>query len=99
MRVNVVYAIVGQTWEVDLDCPAGMRVIEAVELALEQNEFKTVVLSDDETFAVWNRVVEQDHVLRDGDRVEILRELVISPMERRRLHAKLNSSDQSSGSQ
>ena len=99
MRVNVVYAIVGQTWEIDLDCPVGTRVIDAVELALEQNEFKTLVLSDDETFAVWNKVVQQDHVLRDGDRVEILRELVISPMERRRLHAKLNSSDQNSGSQ
>lgn len=91
MRVNVVYAIVGQTWEVDLDCPVGTRVIEAVELALQQNEFKTLVLSDEETFAVWNRVVEQDHVLRDGDRVEILRELVISPMQRRRLYAKLNT--------
>ena len=93
MRVNVVYAIVGQTWEIDLDCPAGTRVIDAVELALEHNKFKTVVLSDDEIFAVWNKVVEQDHVLQDGDRVEILRELVISPMERRRLYAKLNASE------
>ncbi|MYD45625.1 MAG: RnfH family protein [Gammaproteobacteria bacterium] len=93
MRVNVVYAVVGQTWEIDLDCPAGTRVIEAVELALEQSEFKNLALSARETFAIWNKVVEQDHVLQDGDRVEILRELVISPMERRRLYAKLNTSE------
>ena len=93
MRVNVVYAIVGQTWEVDLDCPAGTRVIEAVELALVLEEFEGVDLSGGETYAVWNTVAEQDQVLQDGDRVEILRELVISPMERRRLCAKLNTSE------
>lgn len=93
MRVNIVYALAGQAWEVDIDCKAGTSVIEAVELALEQEEFKTVVLSGQETYAVWNEEVEQDHVLRDGDRVEILRELVLSPMERRRLHAKLNTPD------
>ncbi len=91
MRVNVVYASIGQAWEVDLDCPTGTRVIDAVELALEQNEFEEVDLSGDKTYAVWNKLVEQDHVLQDGDRVEILRELVISPMERRRLYAKLNT--------
>ncbi|MYC24917.1 MAG: RnfH family protein [Gammaproteobacteria bacterium] len=93
MRVNVVYAIVGQAWEVDLDCPAGTRVIEAVELALEQEVFEEIDLNGDETYAVWNKLVEPDHVLQDGDRVEILRELVISPMERRRLYAKLNTSE------
>ncbi|MXZ55008.1 MAG: RnfH family protein [Gammaproteobacteria bacterium] len=93
MRVNVVYATVGQTWEVDLDCPTGTRVREAVELAVAHEEFVGVDLSGDETFAVWNKVVEQDHVLQDGDRVEILRELVISPMQRRRLYAKLNTSE------
>lgn len=93
MRVNVVYAVVGQAWEVDLDCPTGTRVIEAVALALEEKQFKEVELKGEETFAVWNEVVRQDHLLRDGDRVEILRELVISPMERRRMYAKLNTSD------
>ncbi|MCY3541741.1 MAG: RnfH family protein [Gammaproteobacteria bacterium] len=93
MRVNVVYALVGQAWEVDLECPTGTRVRDAVELAVEQEVFEEVDLSGDETYAVWNKVVEQDHVLQDGDRVEILRELVISPMQRRRLYAKLNTSE------
>ncbi|MXZ43747.1 MAG: RnfH family protein [Gammaproteobacteria bacterium] len=93
MRVNVVYAVVGQAWEVDLECPTGTRVIEAVELALEENEFKEVELKGEETFAVWNEVVRRSHVLQDGDRLEILRDLVVSPMERRRMYAKLNKPD------
>ena len=95
MRVNVVYAIVGQAWEVDLECPIGTSVVDAVRLALAHDAFNGVDLSGDETFAVWNQVVPQpqDHVLCDGDRVEILRDLVMNPMERRRLHAKLKTSE------
>ncbi len=91
MRVNVVHAIVGQAWEVDLDCPTGTQVREAVELAVAHEEFVGVDLSGDETYAVWNQEVRRDHVLQDGDRVEILRDLVVSPMERRRMYAKLNT--------
>ena len=93
MRINIVFAHVGQAWEVDLECPTGTRVDEAVKLALGDERFRQIDLSGYKTFAVWNQVVRQDHVLRDGDRVEILRELIISPMERRRLYAKLDSSD------
>lgn len=93
MRVNVVYAIVGQAWEVDIECPTGTNVIEAVQRALECAKFKEITLRGDETFAVWNQVVPQEHLLHDGDRVEILRDLVMNPMERRRLHAKLEPSE------
>ena len=86
-------ARVGQAWEVDLDCPAGTRVVQAVKLALASAEFKGLDLSGDEIFAVWNQVVHEDHVLHEGDRVEILRELIVSPMERRRIYANLNASD------
>lgn len=93
MRVIVVYAIVGQAWEVELECPPGTSVVDAVRRALTQDAFQGVELSGDETFAVWNQVVPQEHVLCAGDRVEILRDLVMSPMERRRLHATLTKSD------
>ena len=93
MRVNVVYSIVGQAWEVDLDCPEGTRVFEDVELAVAHEEFEGADLSGDKTYAVWNTVVKEDHVLQDGDRVETLREFIISPMERRRLYAQLNKFD------
>ena len=93
MRVNVVLARVRQVWEVDLDCKTGTRVLEAVKLAVAREEFNGVDLSGDESFAVWNQVVHEDHVLHEGDRVEVLRELIVNPMERRRIYANLNASD------
>lgn len=93
MRVNVVYAIVGHAWEVDLECATGTSVVDAVRLALVLDAFKGVELNGDETFAVWNQVVPEEYELRDGDRIEILRELVMNPMDRRRLHAKLKKSE------
>lgn len=93
MRVNIVYAVVGQAWEVDLECPTGTSVVDAVRLALAHDTFNGVDLNGEETFAVWNQVVPHEHLLHDGDRVEILRDLVMSPMERRRLQAQLKSSD------
>ena len=72
MRVNVVYAIVGQAWEVDLECPTGTCVLDAVKRALVCEEFQGVELDGTETFAVWNLAVPRDHVLKDEDRVEIL---------------------------
>jgi uncharacterized protein len=37
---------------------------------------------------VWGRVTPLDHVLRDGDRVEIYRPLTVDPKEARRLRYK-----------
>ena len=43
---------------------------------------------DDSRLAVWGRPVAADHVLRDGDRVEVLRPLLIDPRDTRRELAK-----------
>jgi putative ubiquitin-RnfH superfamily antitoxin RatB of RatAB toxin-antitoxin module len=40
------------------------------------------------TIGVWGRRVAMDHVLRDGDRVEIYRPLLADPKESRRHRAK-----------
>ena len=37
---------------------------------------------------VWGRVQPLDHVLRDGDRVELYRPLTVDPKEARRLRYK-----------
>jgi uncharacterized protein len=37
------------------------------------------------SFSVWGRAQPQDHVLREGDRVEICRPLTVDPMQARRL--------------
>ena len=44
---------------------------------------------DEMQAGVWGRPVERDHVLSDGDRVEVYRPLEMDPREARRLKAGL----------
>ena len=39
---------------------------------------------DDLTIGIWGRVVDEDHVVRKGDRVELYRPLELDPREARR---------------
>lgn len=42
---------------------------------------------------IWGRLAEAGKTLQDGDRVEIYRELLMDPMESRRLRASATSPD------
>ncbi|MEX8496925.1 RnfH family protein [Leptothrix ochracea] len=71
------------------------RQIEHIELALVEGStaWDAVQASGwadalgvcEQVVAVWGRRVSPDHVLRTGDRVEILRPLQVDPKESRRL--------------
>jgi putative ubiquitin-RnfH superfamily antitoxin RatB of RatAB toxin-antitoxin module len=49
------------------------------------------------SFGVWGRVQPAEHVLRDRDRVEICRALVVDPKEARRLRYKRAAKRPSTG--
>jgi putative ubiquitin-RnfH superfamily antitoxin RatB of RatAB toxin-antitoxin module len=85
LRVEVVYAPAPRTVHpVSLRLPAGSTVAEAVQASalLARHGLQGL---DGLTTAVWGRVVDQATVLRDLDRVELLRPLQVDPKEARRL--------------
>ena len=88
MNVEVVYAIQGESWAVVLDLPEGTTLREAVLQARMHVAFanlpEKLVLAG---YAIWGKQVSEDTILRDGDRVEMLRPLIMDPMERRRAKA------------
>lgn len=84
MKVNVVYAIPQRFWSVDLTVEEGTSVRDAVELAKQQEDFTEINDVPTDAVAVWGEKVGQDHEVKEGDRVEILRPLVQHPMDRRR---------------
>ncbi|EGO81055.1 hypothetical protein XFEB_02135 [Xylella fastidiosa EB92.1] len=59
----------------------GARVVDAVEMAALNGIEQAV------GYAVFGVLVTSDHVLNDGDRVELLRPLLIDPKEARRRRA------------
>jgi uncharacterized protein len=81
--ISVVYALANRQEIVRLTVPATTTIAEAVErsgLIERFPEIAALPLS----CAVYARVVELTSVVAEGDRIEILRPLLIDPKENRR---------------
>jgi putative ubiquitin-RnfH superfamily antitoxin RatB of RatAB toxin-antitoxin module len=83
IAVSVVYALPDRQVTVDLRVPPGTSVADAVTSSGLVQRF-TEIASRPLACAVYGRAVALTYVLRAGDRVEILRPLLIDPKEQRR---------------
>ena len=86
LRVSVVYAEPGRQIVRELDVAAGATVAEAIRLSAIAAA-AGLAASDLTRLGIFGKTVAADTVLRDGDRVEILRPLKIDPKEARRRRA------------
>ena len=87
LRIAVVYALPTQQPVVELRMPAGSTVQQAIDRSGLRQRF--VELQQGElNCAIYSRPVALSTVLGDGDRVEILRPLLIDPKESRRRTAQ-----------
>ena len=75
-----------QVLSLTLELPAGSSVADALRASgwLAQYGWAPGALR----CGVWGRVLPLDHPLRDGDRVEVYRPLLVDPKEARRLRYK-----------
>lgn len=85
-----------QTVAVTLSLPVGSTVADAVRqsgLLVEHPALRELATQPDAglgvigalTVAVWGRAAPPEHVLDDGDRIELVRPLKVDPKEARRL--------------
>jgi putative ubiquitin-RnfH superfamily antitoxin RatB of RatAB toxin-antitoxin module len=78
MKIEVVHALPQGVQAVTVELPLGATVRDAVAASgLEGN-----------VFGIFGKRAGPDHPLRDGDRVEIYRPLLIDPKEARRRRAR-----------
>ncbi|MFY9316153.1 MAG: RnfH family protein [Burkholderiales bacterium] len=82
LRVEIVYARPDRQDREVLQVPAGTSAEEAVR----QSGFDAGGLC----LGIGGKIVRAAHVLRDGDRVELLRPLAADPKEARRQRARAN---------
>jgi len=85
MRVEVVRALgpgAGEIERVNLELPEGASVADAVRVS----GLDSTVLAG---VAVYGERVTPAHLLRDGDRVELLRALQMDPKQARRRRAEM----------
>jgi putative ubiquitin-RnfH superfamily antitoxin RatB of RatAB toxin-antitoxin module len=84
IRVEVIYAVPDRYWSVRLEMPEGSRVGEALQAAKSQLPEVSI---DESRLAVFSRQVTLENMLKDGDRLEILRPLIADPKQARRERA------------
>ncbi|HEX5649219.1 MAG TPA: RnfH family protein [Steroidobacteraceae bacterium] len=91
MQVEVVYALPDRQRVVTLDLPVeGLTAAQAVERSGLLREFPQIG-DHPLVFGIYGTVCAPEHVLRAGDRVEILRPLRHDPRELRRERAAASS--------
>jgi putative ubiquitin-RnfH superfamily antitoxin RatB of RatAB toxin-antitoxin module len=79
LQVEVVYsAAAGQMQQVNLQLPSESSVLDALRRAFPQLALDGLVVG------VWGKLRALDDTLRDRDRVEIYRPLLVDPKEARR---------------
>lgn len=82
LRVSVVYALPERQLIVELNVPAGATVAEVVDASGLRRRFPE--LGEPLSCAIFGRSVPLTHSVRAGDRVEVLRPLLVDPKESRR---------------
>lgn len=87
MEVEVCYATPEKQVIVDVTVKEGCSVAQAIEQSGIQAEFPGMDI-DPGAVGIFSRKVALDHVLRDGDRVEIYRPLIADPKEMRKQRAQ-----------
>jgi hypothetical protein len=86
VRVTVVHALPDRAWRAELALPEG----STVAAALAQSGFATAfpeVGVVDERIGIHGRRTTMETIVRDGDRVEVYRPLLIDPKDARRKRA------------
>jgi uncharacterized protein len=87
MRVEVVYALPGQSWHAEVMLPEGACVGDALAQACLERQVPALEV-DPARLAVFGRLVKPGDALHDGDRIEILRPLFADPKQVRRERAR-----------
>jgi putative ubiquitin-RnfH superfamily antitoxin RatB of RatAB toxin-antitoxin module len=90
IRVEVVYALPEKYWTTRLVLADGATVARALAAANLASQQAGIEI-DPARMAVFSRPVTLSTVLRDGDRLELLRPLTIDPKQGRRSRAKETS--------
>lgn len=83
IHIEVVAGVSERQLLLELDVPSGATVASAVQASKILKRLPQID-SEEIRFGVWGRVVEPEHPLKDGDRVEIYRPLALDPREARR---------------
>jgi putative ubiquitin-RnfH superfamily antitoxin RatB of RatAB toxin-antitoxin module len=94
IRVSVAVALADRQEVIEIELEQNSTVQDALAAARLHERFPEIDVAKLKA-GVWSRVARPSTVLRDGDRVELYRELAADPKEARRARARLRTSPRS----
>ena len=89
VSISVVFALADRQEIVKLSVEQGTSVARAIELSGLARKYAHMTVQP-MSCAIFSRVVELNEIVANGDRIEILRPLLIDPKENRRQVAARN---------
>ena len=91
ITVSVVYATRDQQWVKEIQVPRGTAASEAIDQSQILSVAEELVHKqlEDLSIGIYGQRVKSDHLLEQGDRIEIYRPLRADPKEVRRQLAKI----------
>ena len=92
IRIEVVLAMPERQALVSLEVAVGSTLAEAIEQSGLPESFEDFELNAAEV-GIFGRKASMEEVLRDGDRLEIYRPLIVDPKEMRRQLARKQAKD------
>ena len=84
--VEVAYALPEEQVIISIKVPSKFDVKQAIEKSGIQKKFPSIDLSKNKV-GIFGKQTTLDHLLKDRDRIEIYRSLILDPMEMRRKRA------------
>jgi len=87
IAVSVVYAEPERAFAIELSLSGGASVEDAIERSGIRKARPDIEIREDR-LGIFSRRVSFETILRDGDRVEIYRSLLVDPKEARRRRAR-----------
>ena len=83
LSVEIAFATPQRQYLAELQVAAGTSIADAITVAGVAARFSAEDLAE-LPVGIWGREVSRDYVLKEGDRIEIYRALLIEPREARR---------------
>ena len=83
IAVEIVAALPDRQKLIELKVPAGSSIADVIDSSKILRYFPELAGEELET-GIWGRIVPRESQVKDGDRVELYRQLLIEPREARR---------------
>ena len=87
INIEIVYALPHEQILLKQQVSAGTTVVEAIQASAVLNKYPEINLAINK-LGIFGKLIKEDTVLRDKDRIEIYRPLIADPKEVRRKRAE-----------